>query len=369
MTRLSAWFLFSVIGLSAAASVGTGCSTDSCSQLSDQCDSCSGAFALSCRALVNEANQDACNASLNDNEFASCGGNGKSSGTGESTASGSSGGCGQLSDICDTCNTHDPTQNSLKTSCESIVRVGSAQVCNTYVQDNAFGACGSSSGHTVSTGVGAGSSSSHATGVGGGSSTSHATGVGGGSSTHASSSHATGVGGGSSTHASSSHASSVSSTGSGNSCSGLMATGDTACDLCLDNHCCQQTLNCTNPSDACEQYDACLQGGETEQQCEQAVPNGLQESNAFGMCAQSSCDQACANVFSQICMSGITTGLAACDTCLSSACCAAWTAVGTEGQQGIDDLNACATDSTCNGDMHAQQAMACETGTCASSCM
>lgn len=116
-----------------------------------------------------------------------------------------------------------------------------------------------------------------------------------------------------------------------------LATGDAACDTCLDASCCAQNAACVTNADctalvacgdACRD-DACIAA------CLSAHPTGAKLLEGLSTCVETSCTAACGGPSAPppggAC--GFASGDASCDSCLDTSCCG--------------DANACLSDGDC----------------------
>ena len=120
--------------------------------------------------------------------------------------------------------------------------------------------------------------------------------------------------------------------GSGPSACGF-GSGDATCDSCLDTNCCADANACTNDADCTALMDCAERCADDacEAACEAAHPSGTAKLNSLSACANNTCGSACSGAAGGPgpgpapdpggASCGLTSGDAACDTCLNASCC------------------------------------------------
>lgn len=134
-------------------------------------------------------------------------------------------------------------------------------------------------------------------------------------------------------------------------CTSGLTTNNEGCDVCLTGSCCTQFSNCAADT-AC--YD-CLTGASTD-----CSNNALLA--AVDSCYAGSCSAPCTTA---ICQSGLTTAVQACDSCLTTNCCAAFTNCHNDAA-----CNACITgqSTNCSGNALYNATISCENTKCGGPC-
>lgn len=116
----------------------------------------------------------------------------------------------------------------------------------------------------------------------------------------------------------------------GGVCGGI-TSGDPTCDVCLDTTCCGDITACIDDVE-CRDFMSCLEGctdTKCETACQVAHPAGATELSALSTCVTTSCAVLCGGPSppppppsGSPASCGLASGLATCDACIDTACCA-----------------------------------------------